>query len=129
MTHTEWMAAGCRLFGADQRKWLFVCPSCGHVTSMQDWVDVGAGRAAAFSCIGRYTGDSRDAERNTFKNAGGPCTYAGGGMIRLNPVEVDFEDGRGPLRVFAFATDSSAERLTNRGPGLVEPLSNKQGAW
>lgn len=105
MTHAEWLEEGCLRFGADRMKWLFVCPSCGHVTSVQEWTDVGASKAAAFSCIGRYRGDSRDAERNTFKNAGGPCNYAGGGLIQLNPVEIDFEDGRDPLLVFAFATD------------------------
>ena len=51
----------------------------------------------AFSCIGRTIG----AKGKTFARAGGPCDYAGGGLIRLNPVAVEL-DGK-VHQVFAFA--------------------------
>jgi len=96
MTRDEWLAEGRRLFGDDVLQWRFVCPSCGHVASVQDWKDAGAPEGAvAFSCVGRYTGAGGE---KTFAKSGGPCDYAGGGLIGLNPVEV------GGTRVFAFAT-------------------------
>ncbi len=41
-------------------------------------------------------------DSNTFKKAGGPCNYAGGGLIGLNPVQVIGDSGR-ITRMFAFA--------------------------
>lgn len=102
MTRDEWLAEGRRLFGDDVLQWWFVCPSCGHVASVQDWKDAGAPEGAvAFSCVGRYTGAGGE---KTFAKKGGPCDYAGGGLIGLNPVEVD------GTRVFAFATPDMSSR-------------------
>lgn len=39
----DWQAEAVRRFGPDQMKWKFVCPSCGHVASIQDWKDAGSG--------------------------------------------------------------------------------------
>lgn len=100
MTHEEWKAKAVELFGADKMKWRFVCPSCGHVTSVQDWKDAGATEGAvAFSCVGRWTNAS---DKSTFRGEGGPCMYAGGGLFRLNPVTVTFPDNT-THEVFAFA--------------------------
>lgn len=100
LTAQQWRAQAVERFGADPLKWRFVCPSCGHVASVQDWKNAGATQSqAAFSCVGRYTGAD---DSNTFKHAGGPCTYAGGGLFRLNPVEVIGDEGH-VTRVFAFA--------------------------
>lgn len=95
MTHTEWFTEGERLFGTDIMQWRFVCPSCGHVASVQDWKDAGAPEGAvAFSCIGRYLPQCNEA----FNGPGtGPCNYTGGGLFGLNPVDVE---GRA---TFAFA--------------------------
>lgn len=95
MTHQEWLEKGEQLFGADIMQWRFACPSCGHVASVQDWKDAGAPEGAvAFSCVGRYLPKCNEA----FGGKGsGPCNYAGGGLIRLNRVDVD---GR---KTFAFA--------------------------
>lgn len=95
MTHFEWFAEGERLFGPGIMQWRFVCPSCGHIASVQDWKDAGAPEGAvAFSCIGRYLPERSEA----FGGQGsGPCNYTGGGLIRLNPVDVE---GR---QTFAFA--------------------------
>ncbi|WP_143694531.1 VVA0879 family protein [Variovorax sp. JS1663] len=101
----QWRAEASRLFGPDPLRWRFVCPSCGHVAAVEDWKNAGAkDTQAAFSCVGRYIGadDSR-----TFRKEGGPCTYAGGGLIRLNPVAVRHEDGA-ITHVFAFAGATTA---------------------
>ena len=99
MTHAEWKAEGAKRFGTDPSKWKFVCPVCGHVASVQDWKDVGAFECAGFSCIGRHMQKCRKA----FGEKGpGPCDYAGGGLFKLNPVEVKLEDGD-VLHAFAFA--------------------------
>ena len=53
--------------------------------------------AVAFSCVGRWSGSKREA----FGTGEGPCNYAGGGFIGLNPVIVT--DGETENRVFEFA--------------------------
>lgn len=98
-THDEWKAEGSRLFGNDPRRWRFVCPSCGHEASVQDWIDAGASDGeVAFSCVGRHTNPGRDA----FVNGSGPCNYAGGGLFAINPILVVYPDGK-KQSVFAFA--------------------------
>ena len=104
MTEDEWYAKGELLFGADKMKWRFVCPSCGHVASVQDYKDAGAPQeAVAFSCVGRWTGG-----KPAFKKGNGPCDYAGHGLIRLNPIRLTNAAGEN-LRVFAFAEAVAAE--------------------
>jgi hypothetical protein len=95
MTYAEWRSEGTRLFGPDAERWQFICPACGHITTPADWRAAGADDGEiAFSCIGRHIEGAREA----FGGKGaGPCNYAGGGLFRLNPVEV--EGGR----YFAFA--------------------------
>jgi hypothetical protein len=100
MTIEEWKAEGARLFGADSLEWKFVCPSCGHITPVKEWKDAKAPEGAvAFSCVGRYL--SADG-KNTFKKAGGPCNYAGGGLFKLNPITVIDTSGA-EHQVFDFA--------------------------
>lgn len=99
LTLDEWRAMGVSLFGEDIMKWLFVCPSCGHIASVQDWKDADAPESAvAFSCVGRRAESKPDA---AFQRSGGPCNYAGGGLIRLNPQPIE-----GRSNVFAFAQGS-----------------------
>ncbi len=94
ITAEKWHKQGESLFGPDEMKWRFVCPACGHVASVQDYKDAAAPQGAVgFSCIGRFLPDPREA----FGSGPGPCNYAGGGLIRLNPVDVDGH------RMFAFA--------------------------
>ena len=104
MTEQDWREQGAALFGADLMQWRFVCPVCGFIASVQDYRDAGAPEGAvAFSCIGRWREGSRDA----FNGKGaGPCNYTGGGLLRLNPVDVD---GR---KVFAFAGKSDAKKVS-----------------
>lgn len=95
----DWLAEGESLFGPDKMQWRWECPSCGNVCSTQDYKDAGASEGhVGFSCIGRFKG-GHDAFR---KKDGGPCNYAGGGLITINPVLVFTEDGQ-EVRYFEFA--------------------------
>lgn len=50
----EWEQEGIKLFGEDKKKWKFICPRCGHVASIQDFLDIGCDANDAFqNCIGR----------------------------------------------------------------------------
>ena len=93
----EWNAEAIARFGQDPLDWKFVCPACMHVQSIRDYVDAGAPAGAfAFSCVGRYLGACDEAFSGK-----GPCSYAGGGLFRLNPVTVKTPNG--PQTMFAFA--------------------------
>lgn len=110
ITIADWRAKAVRLFGADPLQWRFVCPVCNHIASVQDWKDAGApAECAGFSCVGRWIPGSRPAfhgEPVQSSKSTGPCTYAGGGLFRLNPIKVLLEDGK-TIDVFAF--DESGE--------------------
>lgn len=94
-TDDEWQAEGVKRFGEDRMTWRFVCPSCGHVASVQDYKDAGApSEAVAFSCVGRWLPNPSEMCVKP-----GPCNYAGGGLFGLNPVEIEGRESR----VFAFA--------------------------
>jgi len=104
LTHAEWLAEGKRRFGEDFNKWRFVCPVCGFVQSVQDYKDAGAPQdAVAFSCVGRWRKDAQDAMTASpaFVTKAKPCNYAGGGLFRLNPITVVFDDGT-ESQAFAF---------------------------
>ena len=103
VTHADWKAEAVLRFGANPLKWRFECPSCAHIATVKDWKDAGANEGeVAFSCVGRRlnAGDAK-----AFKRAGGPCNYTGGGLFRLNPVSVVFEDGK-KESVFEFGSQS-----------------------
>lgn len=89
ISEADWRAEGAALFGPED-SWAFVCPACKHVATVRQWLDAGATPGEiGFSCIGRRTGG-----RSAFYDRGaGPCDYAGGGLIGLNPVRVITTDG------------------------------------
>lgn len=91
MTQKEFGDEMRRRFGDDKMAWRFVCPSCGHVASIKDWLDAGAGEGeVGFSCVGRH----KPGARTAFGSKGeGPCNYAGGGLFAINPLTVKFDDG------------------------------------
>lgn len=96
----EWEREGTKLFGPDRMEWSFVCPVCGHVAKVMDWRDAGApDSAVAFSCVGRWIEGPKDAFR---RDGEGPCSYAGGGLFKLNPINVVHADGHGAA-MFDFA--------------------------
>lgn len=89
-TIQEWKADGSSLFGSNPKKWKFICPSCGHVQSGEefeklencnDWQDVYT------KCIGRF-----------FDGEG--CNWAAFGLFRTlgKGRKVD-----GKTEVFDFA--------------------------
>jgi hypothetical protein len=122
MTHAEWLAEAERRFGADVMAWRFVCPVCKHVASTRDYKEAGAPvEAVGFSCIGRWSGIKRDAlglnadkvKRGELPPAegDGPCNYAGGGLLQLNPVVVEFPDGsKGKAFAFAEAMEEARQQ-------------------
>lgn len=100
MSHADWLAEGERRFGKDMMKWKFVCPSCGHIASVEAYQAAGAPEGAvAYSCVGRWDGHM---EQDAFITKKGPCNYAGGGLIGLNPVTIMMPDGK-ERNVFDFA--------------------------
>lgn len=104
MTHAEWLAEAKERFGDDPLDWKFVCPSCGHIASVRNWKEAGAPEGAvAFSCVGRYAGDTKEVADKAFRHNGGPCNYTSGGLLKLNPVLVVFGDKEEPFPAFAFA--------------------------
>ena len=115
MTQADWTEQANTLFGSNPRDWRFTCPACGFVQSIVDFeranVDEGTTqKQIAFSCVGRHIPGSRDAFDSTRPR---PCNYAGGGLFKLNPVEVRFTDGKID-NFFAFATPSEIARQTKR---------------
>lgn len=92
-----WREEAARRFGPDSMKWRFVCPVCRHEAAVEDWKAAGAVEGeVAFSCVGRHIPGSQEAFMRTKK---GPCDYAGGGLFRLNPIQIEGLDHG----VFAFA--------------------------
>ncbi len=121
ITRDEWAAEATRRFGDDPMNWKFICPACKHVASVRDYKEAKAPQSVVgFSCIGRYVGARRDAfglnpdNKSLPKAEGpGPCNYAGGGLFKLNPVQVDFD---GVMHsVFAFADEPAKQ-----APGISE---------
>lgn len=96
----EWRAMAVSLFGENPMDWRFVCPACGHVATVAEWCKHHAPEGAvAFSCVGRWSG----AKREAFGDGEGPCNYAGGGLICVNPVHVSDPAATKDLFVFQFA--------------------------
>lgn len=110
MTKEEWHAKGKDLFGDDLFKWRFVCPGCGHVQSIEDFrrhKDAGATpESARCECIGRYTAGKSWANDNPRKT-GGPCDYAGYGLLNICPIKVI----GGDKTTYSFAFDESTESI------------------
>ena len=95
----EWQKQGAALFGADTKRWRFVCPVCGYQALAQEWKDAGAPAGAiGFSCVGRWLGRRSG---KTFDGDDCPCDYAGGGLFGFNPVIIDVGDGK-TLAMMAF---------------------------
>ncbi len=86
VTKAAFLAELRERFGDDPLDWTFVCPVCKHPQSGRDYKAAGApSTAIGFSCVGRWIPGSNDAFD---AGNGGPCTYAGGGLFKLNPVLV-----------------------------------------
>lgn len=101
----EWKAEGEKLFGKDIKKWKYKCPMCGHIASVQDFLDSGAkdldeaANAAYVECIGRYTGKG-----SPKKGDSSGCNWAAYGFFGIpnggSVVLTGRDEGR---QVFEFA--------------------------
>lgn len=97
LTYDEWMNEAKSHFESPQDI-AFTCPSCGYVQSVKECREAGHPESAiGFSCIGRTLGTDKEFGDKT----GGPCNYAGGGLIRLNPVKITDKD----TSLFEFALE------------------------
>lgn len=108
MTRDEWLQKGKELFGEDMLKWRFVCPSCSHVQTPEDfrpYSEQGVTPDTAYmNCIGRYDGHGDV----PILSGQGPCNYTSGGLFNLNPIKVI----HGAKGIWAFAFDTSEEKAT-----------------
>lgn len=130
LTHAEWKAEAIRRFGDDPNGWRFTCPSCGHVATVKDWKDAGApDGSVAFACVGRWLPDQA-AAFPLQEGGSGPCNYSGGGLFRLNPVEVEFPDGA-VMEAFEFGdlAPAHATALRRKGDALDFPDLTSAERW
>ncbi|WP_373529028.1 VVA0879 family protein [Nostoc sp.] len=96
MNKEQWLTQGQILFGKDVMQWKFKCPCCGYIATAGDYKKAGApSSAAGFSCVGRWIPVCKEAFDDKDKRKI-PCNYAGGGLIQINPVDVD------GIKVFEF---------------------------
>lgn len=99
LTHEQWVAEAVSRYGEDPMQWKFRCPSCHQTMTVAEYQEAGAPESyVAFSCVGRM----RKNAAQIFERDNGTCDYAGGGLFRLNPVPVRFDDGK-VVRYFDFA--------------------------
>lgn len=121
LTHAEWIAEGTALFGPNVEDWRWVCPVCHHITLLADWRSAGAPDGAfAFSCVGRWLPEAREAfSRGPGGRGVGPCNYAGGGLFKLNPVIVRLPNGE-DHQVFEWATPDVPQAATTDIPPKEE---------
>lgn len=95
----DWQKEGRKLFG-DPKQWTWVCPSCGHRQSFQDFLDLGmepemVQKLVSFSCIGRWRPSCVELGE---RDQGHGCNYAGGGLFLLSPVRVVIDEDNNEVR-------------------------------
>lgn len=76
--HDDWIAELKKRFGNDAKNWAFKCPQCGHIQTIQDFIDHKIDEPESkvmFSCIGRYV-----------KNIG--CDWTLGGLLKIHTYSV-----------------------------------------
>lgn len=91
-THKEWLEEGKKRFGNDRAEWKFVCPNCGRIQSVKEFMDIGNNPNDAMQeCIGRYKPELH-------------CDWTSYGLFGTcgKGVEVELSDGK-IAESFAFA--------------------------
>jgi len=109
LTRDELRQEARRRFGEDPKAWAFVCPTCGDVATVQDFMDAGDADAARIGqeCIGRLLGSGAAVRRRgkivPAKGKRG-CDWAAYGLFR-GPwfVILPAEDGKPERKVPSFA--------------------------
>jgi hypothetical protein len=99
----EWLRIGTEKYGTDTLFWKFKCPACGHVSSGQDFVNVGSDVDSAYKmCIGRVTGKGVDGLKE--RDRGNGCNWSSGGLFKtLGRGAVVFTPDGNKIHVFPFA--------------------------
>lgn len=90
LTQDELATEARERFGDDTAKWSFVCPHCGDVASVQDFVDAGDGNRVGQECIGRLRGALKrgtKASRDGIVRGERGCDWAAYGLFR-GPWEI-----------------------------------------
>jgi hypothetical protein len=98
-TQKEWLNELRNRFGKDTKNWAFVCPACGKVSTVQEFLDAGADVNDSYqSCIGRFTG------KGSPKEGQDGCNWAAYGLFGTcgKGDTVISEDGK-EIDVFAMA--------------------------
>lgn len=83
LTLEEWLAEGEKRFGKDYKKWKFVCPACGRVSSVKEFMKLGADPNDAYqNCVGRVNGKGKGflkgEKSDTFEDG---CDWASYGLF------------------------------------------------
>lgn len=107
ITQDELVTAARERFGDDASQWAFVCPNCGDVATVQDFIDAGKPNAAGQECIGRHKGalagkPTGDSGRSIAERG---CDWVAYGLIG-GPVEVILANGK-CVRSFELAEATS----------------------
>jgi hypothetical protein len=114
--HEEWIKQGVELFGLQSERWRFICPSCGHVQTLQDFLSLGMHRRQAeqivgFSCIGSWQTMHKIQQASGYPDIvefmepdqGLGCRYHGGKTPNISPITLVIEEGRCERPTFGFA--------------------------
>jgi len=118
----DWMAEGKALFGDEPLDWKFVCPNCGHVQSMRDFLElreagikIKSVQQAYFSCIGRFDTRIKDEEIGTVFDDKSPCNYTLGGLFRFcKTIVIDEKGEENHAFEFAGSGDEGNEKSKSR---------------
>lgn len=95
--YEDWVTELKKRFGDDPKKWQFVCPSCGNIQTIQDFIDYNIENPEGkvyYNCIGRYV-------------QGKGCDWTLGGLLKIHSTVV-IQNGR-PVPVFDMASVKEAE--------------------
>lgn len=112
ITYQEWEIEGEVLYGKDRDDWRFECPSCGVVTAIRRWRELGAPAGAfGFSCEGRWAGEHTVVGKLLGDIR--PCNYAGGGLLCINPITILMSDGSSRV-MFPFAESPTKLEASRR---------------
>lgn len=110
ITLAEWKEEGKKLFGDDPRKWAYICPACKHVSTGQDFLDVGADIDDSYvNCIGRKNGKGVDGMKG--KDEGAGCNWAAYGLFgTLDGGRCIYTDEGKEVWVFDFHKPEEAKK-------------------
>lgn len=102
-TVEEWREEAVKRFGENVRDWKFQCPACGHISSVQDFINAGEDASGAYvNCIGRVNGKGADGMKG--KDEGHGCNWAAYGLFgTLGKGRLVVVDDGHEVEVFDFA--------------------------